>query len=147
MAAPADPPQRRPGARSPISPGLRAAAPVLLLLLFGFVAPLLSVAAFSVAEPKSYAVFRSFTLANYAQILDPANSVWMSFAWSLALAALVVGILLLVCYPIAWGLVHVFGRWAPVISTILVFPLFVSDNVRLYGWVLFFIKGGCSTGR
>ncbi|MBC7137963.1 MAG: ABC transporter permease [Defluviimonas sp.] len=146
MADPAAPPRRRPGTRSPIPPGLRAAAPVLLLLIFGFVAPLLTVAAFSLAEPRSYEVFTSFTLANYAQIFDPANSVWMSFAWSLALAALVVGILLVACYPVAWGLVHVFGRWAPAISAILVFPLFVSENVRLYGWVLFFIKGGVLDG-
>jgi spermidine/putrescine transport system permease protein len=28
----------------------------------------------------------------------------------------------------------------------LVLPLFVSENVRLYGWILFFIKGGVLLG-
>ncbi|MFZ3032867.1 MAG: ABC transporter permease, partial [Parvibaculum sp.] len=51
-----------------------------------------------------------------------------------------------VAYPIAYGLTHVFGRWSSLVSILFVFPLFVSDNVRLYGWVLFFIKGGVLDG-
>ena len=43
--------------------------------------------AYSFATPRGFDVFRTFTLANYAAIFDPSNTVWMSFAWSLALAA------------------------------------------------------------
>lgn len=135
-----------PGARSPVPPGLRAALPVLALLAAGFLAPLVAVAAFAFATPRSYDAFRSFSLENFAQIFDPENTVWSSFAWSLGLAAVVVLVLLLVAYPIAHGLVHVFGRWAGLVSTAFVFPLFVSENVRLYGWVLFFIKNGVFDG-
>ena len=39
-----------------------------------------------------------------------------------------------------------FGRWAGLVSLLFVFPLFVSENIRLYGWVLFFIKGGVLDG-
>lgn len=138
--------QRRPGARSPVPPGMRAALPVLFLLGVGFLAPLITVAAFSVATPKSFRAFTSFTLENFAQIFDPSNTVWTSFLWSLLLAAAVVLVLLVVAYPIAYGLVHVFGRWAGLVSTLFVFPLFVSENVRLYGWVLFFIKNGVLDG-
>jgi spermidine/putrescine transport system permease protein len=126
--------------------GLKAASPVLVLLGLGFLAPLLTVAAYSFATPKSFAVFRSFTTANFATIFSPANTVWMSFAWSLAFAVATVVLLAIIAYPIAYGLNRMFGRWSGLVSVLFVFPLFVSENVRLYGWVLFFIKNGVLDG-
>jgi spermidine/putrescine transport system permease protein len=41
---------------------------------------------------------------------------------------------------------RVFGRWAPIITLLFTIPLFVSENVRLYGWILFFIKNGVLLG-
>ncbi|MFZ1428972.1 MAG: ABC transporter permease [Geminicoccaceae bacterium] len=133
-------------ASSRLTLGARCAIPVLLLLALGFAAPLITVTAYSFATPRSFDVFRSFTLANYASIFDPANTVWTSFAWSLALAAATVLLLSLVAYPIAWGLARMFGRWSSLVSLLFVFPLFISENIRLYGWVLFFIKGGVLDG-
>jgi len=129
-----------------LSPGLRASLPVLFLLVAGFLAPLLTVAAYAFATPKSFDVFRSFTFQNFAAIFDPSNTVWTSFVWALALAFACVSILLVVCYPIAFGLNKVFGKWSGLVSVLFVFPLFVSENVRLYGWVLFFIKNGVLDG-
>jgi spermidine/putrescine transport system permease protein len=129
-----------------LSVGARCSLPVYALLVAGFIAPLLTVLAYSFATPRSFAAFQSFTLENYAQIFDPANTVWMSFAWSLALASLTVVILTLVAFPIAYGLARTFGRWSGLVSLMFVFPLFVSENIRLYGWVLFFIKGGVLDG-
>lgn len=129
-----------------LGPGPRAAIPVAALLLAGFAAPLLAVIAYSLATPRSFAVFRTVTLDNYRTILDPANTVWMSFAWSLLLAALTVVILAALAYPIAYGLARLFGRWSGLVGLLFVFPLFISENVRLYGWVLFFIKGGVLDG-
>lgn len=137
---------RRPGSRSPLPLGLRAALPVLVLLALGFLAPLLTVAAFAFAPPKSFVAFGAPGLENFAQIFDASNTVWGSFLWSMALAAATVLVLLVLCYPVAWGLVHVFGRWSGAVSAAFVFPLFVSENVRLYGWVLFFIKNGVLSG-
>lgn len=129
-----------------VSPGLRAAGPVLILLGLGFLAPLLTVGAYAFATPKSFEVFRSFTFANFAAIFDPANTVWTSFAWSLAYALATVIGLAVIAYPIAYGLNRLFGKWAGLVSVLFVFPLFVSENVRLYGWVLFFIKNGVLDG-
>lgn len=129
-----------------LSAGARCALPIYILLAAGFLAPLVAVVAFSFATPRSFDAFRSFTLANYAAIFDPANTVWLSFAWSIALATIAVMILVLVAYPIAYGLARVFGRWAGLLSLLFVFPLFVSENIRLYGWVLFFIRGGVLDG-
>jgi spermidine/putrescine transport system permease protein len=129
-----------------LSAGARCALPVGILLVLGFVAPLITVVAYSFAEPRSFTVFQTFTLANFASIFDGANTVWMSFAWSLALAAFTVAALAVVAYPIAYGLARLFGRWSGLVSVLFVFPLFISENVRLYGWVLFFIKGGVLDG-
>jgi spermidine/putrescine transport system permease protein len=129
-----------------LSAGAKCAIPVYVLLAAGFLAPLLAVISYSFAEPRSFAVFKTFSLANYAAIFDPANTVWMSFVWSLSLAAATVAILAVVTYPIAYGLARGFGKWASLVSLLFVFPLFVSENIRLYGWVLFFIKGGVLDG-
>lgn len=128
------------------SAGIKCASPVLLLIAGGFLAPIITVAAYAFATPKTFDVFTSFTLANFAAIFDPENSVWLSFLWSLILAFATVVVLLIVCYPIAYGLNKVFGKWSGLISVLFVFPLFVSENVRLYGWVLFFIKNGVLDG-
>ncbi len=129
-----------------IPAGLRAAGPVVILLVLGFLAPLLTVAAYAFATPKSFDVFRSFTFANFAAIFDTSNTVWMSFAWSLAYALATVVLLAVIAYPIAYGLNRMFGNWSGLVGVLFVFPLFVSENVRLYGWVLFFIKNGVLDG-
>lgn len=129
-----------------IPAGVRCASPVLLFLLAGFVAPLLMVIGYAFASPKSFEAFSSFSLENFAQVLDPSGTLWMSFGWSIGLAMACTMILALIAYPIAYGLNHVFGKWAPIVSILFVFPLFISENVRLYGWVQFFIKGGVIDG-
>jgi len=129
-----------------LSAGARCAVPVAILLAIGFLAPMLAILGYSFATPRSFDVFRSFTLVNFATIFDGSNTVWMSFVWSCGFALFTVAILAVVAYPIAYGLNVVFGRWAPLLSVLFVFPLFVSENVRLYGWVLFFIKNGVLDG-
>lgn len=129
-----------------LSVGARCALPVAILLGIGFLAPLVAIFGYAFATPRSFDVFTSFTLANFATLFDPSNTVWLSFLWSCGLALLTVAILAVVAYPIAYGLNMVFGRWSALISVLFVFPLFVSENVRLYGWVLFFIKNGVLDG-
>ncbi|WP_393989460.1 ABC transporter permease [Xanthobacter sediminis] len=126
--------------------GTRCALPVAVLLAAGFLAPLVAILAFSFAPPRSFEVFRAFTLANYAELFSAGNTVWFSFAWSVGFALLTCAILAVVAYPIAYGMVFLFGRWSSLVSVLFVFPLFVSENVRLYGWVLFFIKNGVLDG-
>lgn len=123
------------------SKGSLCAMPVYILLLMGFVAPLLMVLGFSFASPHSFSAFTSFSLDNFISIFDGSTSVWRSFGWSIGLAAFVTAILAVVCYPVAVGMVRVYGpRTSTFISILFVFPLFVSENVRLYGWILFLVK-------
>ena len=134
----------KPAALPRLAPGTRAALPVLLFLLAGFAAPLLAVMWFSVMPPRTFAFDAAPELTNYATVFEGTN--YISFLWSLGLASLVVVLLALICYPIAYGLVRVFGRWSMLLTLLFTIPLFVSENIRLYGWVLFFIKNGVLLG-
>ncbi len=127
-----------------VSPGPRYAAPLILVLLLGFAAPLLAVIGFSVMPSRTFGIWHTPTLANYVDIFTSTS--YISFLWSLALAAVTICILVLFCYPVALGLSRVFGKWSSLLTLLFTIPLFVSENVRLYGWVLFFIKGGVMLG-
>lgn len=146
VASEALPPQAIRRRRLRLRAGPLLSLPLLLLLAIGFLAPLLAVIGFSFSEPRSFEILAKPTLENYRTIFDPGNTVYLSFLWSLWFAFLSVCILAVICYPVAYGLAKIFGRWSTVITLLLVFPLFISENVRLYGWVLFFIKNGVLDG-
>jgi spermidine/putrescine transport system permease protein len=130
--------------RRALAPGRRHALPLLVLLLIGFAAPLMAVVWFSFVPPRSFDLFQAPTLANYDTII--AETYYQSFLWSLGLAVIATATLAVICYPVAYGLAKVFGRWANLVTLFMVLPLFVSENLRLYGWILFFIKGGVLPG-
>ena len=127
-----------------LRPGLRHALPIGLLLAIGFAAPLVIVLGYSLAEPRSFDLLSGPTLENYRTIFG--ETYYISFLWSLLFALLAVIILAVICYPVALGLARVFGPWANLVTLLFVIPLFVSENVRLFGWTLFFIKGGVLQG-
>jgi spermidine/putrescine transport system permease protein len=127
-----------------LSPGLANALPVLIFLLVGFAAPLLAVIGFSVMPARTFSLWQTPTLANYWTILEGSN--YLSFVASLGLAALTTVLLALICYPIAYCVVHVAGRWSMVLLCCSPSRFSCPRAVRLYGWVLFFIKGGLLLG-
>ena len=127
-----------------MSQGAISAVPVLLFLGIGFAAPLLAVIWFSFMPARSFSFAGVPTFENYLTIFDGTN--YISFLWSLGLAVVTVFLLALVCYPVAYGLVRVFGKWAMLLTLLFTIPLFVSENIRLYGWVLFLIKNGVLLG-
>lgn len=127
------------------SKGGRCALPVYVLMLLGFFAPLIMVTGFAFATPHSFKAFQSFTLENFAAMFQ--GSVWSSFAWSIGLATFTTALLIPICYPVAVAMVRVLGpKCSALVSILFVFPMFVSENVRLYGWILFFMKKGILDG-
>lgn len=125
-------------------PGMRHALPILVFLLGGFAAPLLAVIAFSFVPSRTFSLWSDWSFDNYVEIFN--SSSYITFVWSLGLAAATVAILAVICYPVAFGLTRVFGRYATLITLLFTLPLFVSENVRLYGWILIFIKNGVLLG-
>jgi len=125
-------------------PGLLCSLPLIALLVLGFLAPLLVVLGYSFMPPRSFDFAHLPTLENYFNIVN--QSYYRSFLWAFGLAIATVAILMVVCYPVAYGMAKLFGRWSYLLTLLLVIPLFVSENIRLFGWVLFLIKGGVLLG-
>lgn len=125
-------------------PGRRHAAPIMVLLLLGFAAPLLAIVGFSFGKERTFNLWQVPSFESYRTIFE--QTFYYSFLWSLGMAVATVFVLVLICYPVAYGLAKIFGRWSNLITLLLVLPLFVSENVRLFGWTLFFIKGGVLLG-
>ncbi len=124
--------------------GVRFSVPVMMLLAAGFAAPLAVIAGYSVMPPKTFDFLHVPTVENFVFIVE--TTYWRSAMWSFGLAAATVLLLLVVCYPLAYAMAKVFGRWAQLLMLVLVIPLFVSENIRLFGWVLFLVKGGVLSG-
>jgi spermidine/putrescine transport system permease protein len=127
-----------------INSGLMFSLPGMALLLFGFVVPLLLIVVFSFMPPKSFNLAHAPTLANYGEIMT--GTYVTSLLWSLFLAGSTTVILLIVCYPLAFAMAKVFNRGATLITLAVVLLLFVSENIRLFGWVLSLMKGGIFDG-
>ena len=127
-----------------LSEGLLAALPILMLLLLGFFGPMLLVLVYSFMPRGSFSILKSPSLENYVDIVQ--QDFYISFGWSLFLALISVILLLVVCYPLALALKQVRGRRADLLTLLIVAPLFVAENIRLQGWVLFFDKKGFLDG-
>lgn len=125
-------------------PGVIVAMPTALFLLAGFAGPLLLVCAFSFMPPKTFSLAQSPTLANFVSVVT--DSYYVSFGWSVLLAATTVILLFSICYPIAYGMAKLFGKWATLVTVLVAVPLLVSENIRLFGWVLFLLKNGILDG-
>src|SRR5690606_1572343 len=93
-----------------LQPGSRHAAPIMLLLLLGFAAPLLAIVGFSFGKERTFALLQTPTFESYGTIIE--ETFYYSFLWSLGMAVATVIILVLICYPVAYGLAKIFGRWA-----------------------------------
>jgi spermidine/putrescine transport system permease protein len=127
-----------------VQPGVLAALPITLLMLAGFVAPLALVLIFAFMPPQTFSILQMPTLVNFREIF--ANSFYLSFLASIYLAAATTLISMIICYPVAYGMVRVFGKRAGVLALLITAPLFVADNLRLVGWMLFLVKGGVLSG-
>jgi len=130
-----------------LAPGLRgflSSTPFLLLMLFGFVAPLVCVVWFGLMPPRTFEVAQMPTLENYRTIFG--QTYFKSILWSLGLAVATVMILLVVCYPLAFAIAKIFKGGGYFVTYAIVTSLFVSENIRLFGWVIGFMKNGVVGG-
>ena len=125
-------------------PGPLCALPVAIFLFAGFAGPLVIVLAYSFMPPRTFSLLQAPTLANFASVIS--DSYYLSFFWSLFLATTAVLVLFLVCYPIAYGMAKLFGRWANLVTALVALPLLISENIRLFGWVLILLKNGILDG-
>ena len=125
--------------------GLLSALPIGLLLLLSFVMPLALVAGFATMPQKVFELAHLPDFSSFAVIWE--QGYYKSLLRSLGLAFLTTVILFVVCWPLAYGMAKVFGRFTLVITIMVVMILFVSENIRLFGGSLSLMKGGLLEGH
>lgn len=124
--------------------GVLSSLPILGLLAMIFVAPLLVILVFSFMPTRTFSLLQAPTLENFGIIVG--QTYYLSLLWSLGLSFATVVVLLAICYPLAFAMAKVFGVFANIVTVLVVLTLFVSENIRLFGWVLVFMKGGLLSG-
>lgn len=126
-------------------------APVTLYLGVFFVGPLLIIAAFSFLTPGLYGgVEWSFYHWNYGRLFGWADGIIEVFepiyllilGRSLMFAALTVLVCLILCYPVAFWVSRLPGRWRVFFLFLVTLPFFSSLIVRLYAWLLILKPSG-----
>ncbi len=125
-------------------PGFLTALPTGIFLLVGFAGPLVLVVLYSFMPAKTFSLNQIPTFENYISVVT--QSYYISFGWSITLALVTVALLLVITYPIAYGMAKLFGKWATLVTIMVALPLLISENIRLFGWVLLLLKNGIIDG-
>ncbi|MDI9347894.1 MAG: ABC transporter permease [Methylacidiphilales bacterium] len=130
--------------RKKISIGFVLSIPMVTLLLVAFVGPLIIVALYSVMPSGSFDLFHIPTIENYRKFF--ANQYYHSLFISIYVAFISTVVLLILCYPMAYAMAKIFKKFSLFITVAIVSLLFISEGVRLYGWVIILMKGGLLDG-
>jgi spermidine/putrescine transport system permease protein len=125
--------------------GFWAMLPTAIVLVAGFVVPVLFIVWTSLMPARTFALDAPPGLANYVTIV--VDGYWRPLAWSASLALAATVICLLTAWPIAKALVAHGGRFATIVSVLVAVPVFIAEAVRLFGAFLFLMpKGGILAG-
>lgn len=124
--------------------GTFSAMPLVLLLTVSFLAPLLVVAIFSTMPAKVFTFGNVPDFSAYSEFFQ--QGYWKSLAWALGMALAATATLFVLCWPLAYAMAKVYRRFTLVLTIGVVMTLFVSENIRLFGWVLTLMKGGLLEG-
>ena len=125
--------------------GLLSSLPLTVILALAFLAPLVVVAIFSVMPQKVFTPLNIPDFSSYAVFVR--QGYYKSLLWSLGMALVSTAMLLVVCWPLSYAMARVFGKFSLVLTIAVVMSLFVSENIRLFGWVLTLMKGGLIEGH
>lgn len=125
--------------RAWLSPGLLLAAPVLFFAAF-FLAPLAVVALASVTSGEPGL---SLTTQQYLRVLADQYH-WDVILTTFRLALFTTLVCVILGYPLAWYLVRVvrWQAWRRFCVILLVVPLFTSNIVRAFGWMVLLGRNG-----
>lgn len=125
--------------------GYLSALPMLAVFAIALFAPLIVVVLFSSMPSKVFSLANVPDFSAYSVFFS--QGYYKSLIWSLGMALASTLILLVICWPLAYGMAKVFGRFTLILTLAVVMSLFVSENIRLFGWVLTLMKGGLIEGH
>jgi putative spermidine/putrescine transport system permease protein len=123
-------------------PGLVLVSPLLLILLFAFIAPALLMVPLSLREyvPGS-GISANWTLANYTSIVTD------EYFREVVVRTLVLGfgvtaICLLLGYPLAYFIAHSGPTMRLTLTMLVIFPMLLNLVVRSFGWIALLANRG-----
>jgi putative spermidine/putrescine transport system permease protein len=121
-----------------LPPLLLLAAPVVFFIAF-FLAPMGVVVLTSLTDPKE----PGLTFAYYAKVLLDRYH-WDVLLVTFRIGALTTLICILLGYPLAWYLVRLanWAAWRRFCVILLILPLFTSNIVRSFGWMVLLGRNG-----
>ncbi|QCS42731.1 ABC transporter permease [Natrinema versiforme] len=142
-----DRPGRRLASVSSLGPPGGLMLPLLALLAFMFVGPIVAIVLFSVQTENVISLsVADWTLEAYREIVRGTLSgegVYGEVTLNtIVISALTTVVAFVVSYPAAYALATKVRRFKLPILIALIIPLFTSVNIRVYGWVLFLINDG-----
>lgn len=119
-------------ARRKVLPTLLTVGPVTLWMLAFIAIPLLYILVMSFCTiDQYYNVVFSFSLENYASLLDPEYL--KMYAQSIAIAAVSTAICLAVGYPFAYFIAHTFTSKKTMLYLMAIVPFWTNSLIRIYG--------------
>ena len=134
----------RPARLAAIAPSLWMA--LFFLVPFGFVLKI-SLSQTAIAQPPYLpvfdltqgaaaikAAFAALSLDNF-RLLASDNLYILSYLRSLVVAAVSTSILLIIGYPIAYGMARLPRRWQGVAMMLVIVPFWTSFLIRIYAWI------------
>src|SRR5262249_61738299 len=80
------------------------------------------------------AFLSGLSFSNYATLVSDSIYV-LSYLKSLEIATVATLVLLLVGYPIAYGMARASVRWQPILVMLVVLPFWTSFLIRFYAWI------------
>jgi spermidine/putrescine transport system permease protein len=125
--------------------GYLSALPMLAVFAIALFAPLVVVVLFSIMPSKVFSLANMPDFSAYSVFFS--QGYYKSLIWSLGMALASTVILLVISWPLAYGMAKVFRKFTLVLTIAVVMSLFVSENIRLFGWVLTLMKGGLIEGH
>lgn len=125
--------------------GTLSAMPLVLLLTVSFLAPLVLIMVFSTMPRRVFEIAHLPDFSSYVAMFR--QGYFKSLFWSLGMALVTTVVLFVICWPLAFAMAKVFRRFTLVITIAVVMSLFISENIRLFGWVLTLMKGGLIDGH
>ena len=99
---------------SPPAGGFFSSLPLGIILVGSFLAPLVVVALFSIMPQKVFTLGQFPDFSSYGLFFD--QGYYKSLLWSLSMALASTIILFFVCWPLAYGMAKVFGKFTLVLT-------------------------------
>ena len=136
-------------AHSPHTAGYALLSPALILMAAMLVAPVVALVVLSFWTQTGFDIERTFTLANYYQIIEPSPepTVWMGISFPLQypipailmLKSLVMSLtatvaVILLAYPMAYFLAFQVTRYRIMWIILLTIPFWTSYLLRVFAW-------------